>query len=225
MTFWRKHVVRLSAPLIVSTGLLAVTAFGPLLPDRAFAKAEDTRAPKNSETPVPAPGPRPGQGAQAHANTLDSLFARLKTARDPNTAAAIESLIWSLWLQSGRADVDALMQQVVAAIARADYHAALSLLDRLVRMAPNYAEGWNKRATVRYLVGDYARSLADIKRVLELEPRHFGAISGTALIRMAQGDKKAALAAYRRALKIHPFLPGARQAVPELEHEVEGDPI
>jgi tetratricopeptide (TPR) repeat protein len=87
-----------------------------------------------------------------------------------------------------------------------DYAAAVDILDTLVESEPGWAEVWNQRATLRYLVRDFEGSLADIDRVLELEPKHFGALSGQAMILMKQGKMAAGQLALRRAVEIDPFL-------------------
>lgn len=213
----RRHFASRIGRLFLPLSFLAVPVFGFSQSDRALAQASESPSPDRSS-------PAPEDRSQPRAKALDALFSRLKTIEDADAASLIEQAIWAVWMQTGRHDVDGLMQRAVAAMAIREFQAALGLLDQLVRLAPNHSEGWNKRATVLYLMGDFARSLSDIERVLKLEPRHFGAISGIALIKIAQGDKKAALAAYRRALEIHPFLPGARQMLPALERDVEGSP-
>jgi len=143
------------------------------------------------------------------ARRLDALFEQLKSAENASEAQAFEQAIWQTWLRSGEPPIDALMGQAVTAMSLGKFRRALQVLDNIVERRPNFAEGWNKRATVLYLVGEYDRSLADIDRVLAIEPRHFGAISGIALIRLEQGQNEAAIDAVRQALEIHPFLPGA----------------
>src|SRR6476646_8072318 len=91
---------------------------------------------------------------------------------------------------------------------------AMPILDDIVMRAPDWAEGWNKRATVLYILGEQDRSLADIEHVLALEPRHFGALSGIGLIRIAKGQPREALAAYRRALAVNPFLKERLELIP-----------
>jgi Flp pilus assembly protein TadD len=91
--------------------------------------------------------------------------------------------------------------------------------------APDWAEGWNKRATVYFMRGDHASSLADIDRVLALEPRHFGALAGQGLIRMAQGNYREALSAFRKALRHNPFLKERFELIPMLERKVGEKPI
>ena len=102
---------------------------------------------------------------------------------------------------------------------------ALPVLDDVVARAPQWAEGWNKRATLLYVLGDHDRSLADIDRTLALEPRHFGALAGLGLIRAARGENREALAALRRALAINPFLKERFGLIPALEREVGEKPL
>ncbi len=87
-----------------------------------------------------------------------------------------------------------------------DYAGAIAILDRLVALAPDWAEAWNQRATMRFLADDLDGSLADCERVLELEPKHFGALSGQALILMRQGRFDTAQSILRKAVEIDPFL-------------------
>jgi tetratricopeptide (TPR) repeat protein len=133
--------------------------------------------------------------------------------------------IWNLWLQSGRPEIDAAMQQVVDLMGNGLSTLAMPVLDDIVARAPGWAEGWNKRATVLYVLGEHDRSLADIERVLALEPRHFGALAGIGLIRIAKGEHRAALAAFRRAPAVNPFLKERFGLIPALEREVGEKPL
>jgi tetratricopeptide (TPR) repeat protein len=99
------------------------------------------------------------------------------------------------------------------------------MLDEVVKRAPEYAEGWNKRATLLYIMGEYDRSRADCDEVLKREPRHFGALAGMGLIAIAQSDYKAALAAYRRALAANPYLKERDEIIPALVKKVEGEKL
>jgi tetratricopeptide (TPR) repeat protein len=163
--------------------------------------------------------------AAATARRLDELFGRLKTTKDEQDGKAAVVEIWSLWLRSGRPDLDAAMDEASRLIGAGLPSLALPLLDKLVGRAPDWAEAWNKRATVLYLLGQHDLSLADIERTLALEPRHFGALAGLGLIRIARGEHRAALAAYRRALAVNPFLDERRELIPELERKVGEKPI
>jgi tetratricopeptide (TPR) repeat protein len=142
---------------------------------------------------------------------LDALFARLQEAPGPAEALAIEGSIWHIWVESDDGAVRALMRDGIRAMERGDYRAALSKFDQMVLIAPDFAEGWNKRATVHYLLGNYAPSLGDIAKTLALEPRHFGALSGRGLVYIALEDERRALKAFEAALKIHPNLTSAAE--------------
>ena len=117
------------------------------------------------------------------------------------------------------------MERALAATHAKDYTLALDLLDAIVRLKPDFAEGWNKRATVHFLRKDYARSLADIHQTLLLEPRHFGAINGLAVILGQLDEDKRSLEAYRRLLEIYPHNKNARLAIEKLADDTEGREI
>ena len=156
---------------------------------------------------------------------LDSLFDRLKAA--PETAAAqdIEEEIWRIWLISGDDRVDRIMAVGLRAMALRDHAAALAAFDEIVRMAPGFAEGWNKRATLHYMMGRFDASIADIRKTLALEPRHFGALSGLGLVNLALRREAAALEAFDDALEIHPHLPGADTNIRALREKLRGNRI
>lgn len=166
---------------------------------------------------APAAPEAPARLAASRAQQLDTLFARLKSAKDDAAARQAEDGIIALWLQSGSATVDLLMAWSVQAIADKDYPEALDILDRVVTLDPDYAEGWNKRATVYFLIEDYGQAVADIEHVLVLEPRHFGALVGLGAIFHALGEDNRAIAAYKQALALDPYLDNARKALRQLE--------
>ncbi|HVY99011.1 MAG TPA: tetratricopeptide repeat protein [Dongiaceae bacterium] len=152
----------------------------------------------------------PGAAADQRDPSLPKLFQFLKTTTSPDEAGAIEDKIWSVWAETGDPALDKLMVQSSDAMDRNDFQAALKDLDTITAEKPNFAEGWNKRATVYYLMGDYEKALADIDRTLALEPRHFGALSGLGLTNMKLGRDEAAVDAFQRVLEIDPLYPNAR---------------
>ena len=160
-----------------------------------------------------------GPDAAARAARLDALFAGLRRAADDGEAGAIVSEIWATWAQSGRSDVDRLMDQAGSGIESRNFGVASMLLDEVVSLAPDFSEGWNRRATLRFIMGDLPGSDDDISKVLALEPRHFGALSGRAMIHMKAGRWQAALETYRAALQANPFLPERHEVVPVLERK------
>lgn len=171
-----------------------------------------------------AQAPDDGQ-ARARAARLDTLFAILANATDQTRGDEIVADIWKTWLESGIPQIDAQMQQAVAIMAQGLPALALPILDDIVSRASGWAEGWNKRATVLYLIGEHERSVADIQRVLALEPRHFGALAGLGLIHIAREEYRDALAAFRRALRANPFLKERFALIPELEKKVGERPL
>jgi tetratricopeptide (TPR) repeat protein len=100
---------------------------------------------------------------------------------------------------------------------------ARQAFNEIVEMAPGFAEGWNKRATIHYLLKDYSASVKDIAQTLRLEPKHFGALSGLGLINAALGRHQAAVKAFEQALIIHPHMRGARQHIKILKEHLKGE--
>lgn len=150
---------------------------------------------------------------------LDRLFAELRVAPDATTAHAIDQQIWLVWTTPADPVLRGRMNEVLVARSMGDLSGAIILLDRLVTDYPDYAEAWNQRATMHFMLGNLDASLADCAKVLELEPRHFGALSGRALIYLQQGKRALALKDMTTALEIHPFL-SERRFFPELQREM-----
>jgi len=140
---------------------------------------------------------------------LDALFAQLKAAPSYAAAQPVEAAIWEIWSESDDPAARILLAEGIGAMARRDYRMALEKFDQIVKIAPDFAEGWNKRATVNYLIGLYPASLSDIEKTLALEPRHFGALSGRGLVLIELNEEALALDSFEAALAIHPTLPGA----------------
>jgi tetratricopeptide (TPR) repeat protein len=168
----------------------------------------------------PAPSPELSTEEQRQ-ELLDRLFGRLKTAKSEREGQIVEQSIWRLWMRSGSPTDNLLLEQASKSMTARQYNKALDILDTIIERSPEFAEAWNKRATVNYLAGRLDQSLADIDKVLELEPRHFGALSGLGMIRRDKGDGQGALEAFREALAINPFMSSVREAVESLEKELE----
>jgi tetratricopeptide (TPR) repeat protein len=148
---------------------------------------------------------------------LGQLFGQLKDAPDVATAQPIEAQIWGIWMKSGDDNVDNLMAIGVAGLNDSDYDQAYQAFSRVVKLAPNFAEGWNKRATALYLMGRFADSVNDIEKTLALEPRHFGALSGLGMCNEQLNKDKEALDAFQKALAVDPNLPGVELSVEEIK--------
>ncbi len=162
-----------------------------------------------------------GLGAQNDPR-LPALFDRLEAAPSAEAAAEVEQAIWSIWHVSGNQEIDRMMAAGLHAMARRDFRRALAAFDEITRNAPGFAEGWNKRATIHYLIGRFAESRSDIARTLALEPRHFGALSGLGLVHLALDEEEEALAAFDRALEIHPNMAGADTHIRALRDKLRG---
>ena len=153
---------------------------------------------------------------------LAKLFVALAEASDPAQGLAIEGFIWGIWLDGGDPGLNELMARGVAAMRANRLRDAAERFTELILAAPEFAEAWNKRATVYYLMDRYEDSVRDIERTLALEPRHFGAISGMGLIFLERGDEEGALGAFEKVLEIHPRARGARFHVERLRERLEG---
>ena len=165
----------------------------------------------------------PGSGrADQNDVRLEPLFERLQITSDPADAAALQQQIWQIWLEFGDPSVSQMMSRGVTAMARGEHEIALDMFDRVVKRAPGFAEAWNKRATLLYLMGRFEESVLDIRHTLELEPRHFGALSGLGLIYDALQKPAAAIRSFEAALKINPHLNGTRERIVDLRKKLKG---
>lgn len=158
--------------------------------------------------------------AMTKAAHLDALFDELKKAPTPEVAKVVEAEIWTEWLSSGDDETDAMMLLAVAAMNTGVLDQALSILDKIVARSPDFAEGWNKRATVYYEINQFDKSLADIEQTLKLEPRHFGALSGLGMIMIKIGDKRRALAAFEKAVEVDPMINGGTSIIEQLKDAI-----
>jgi tetratricopeptide (TPR) repeat protein len=156
---------------------------------------------------------------------LDGLFVRLQATNSQAEATAVEQQIWQIWIRSDDASANHLMRSGVQAMAARQHAQALDYFDRLVERAPGFAEGWNKRATLHFLMGNYRASVFDIEHTLELEPRHFGALSGLGLIYDAIEQPAAALRSFEAAVAINPHLENTLQRIDELQRQLQGRPL
>jgi len=195
-------------------------------PGVAFAE-DDPRVipPPKAEKKLPeAPSKLPKVGAD-RTRGLDFLFGALKAAPDEASAKHVEARIWAVWLQTPSDTAALLMMRAKAAMDAQQVDVALKLLDAVVKLRPDYIEGWNRRATIYYLKNDYTHSLEDIQQVLIREPRHFGALAGLGMIMQEIGDEKRALDAFRKALAVNPHLEKVPDLVKSLTEKVEGRDI
>ncbi len=156
---------------------------------------------------------------------LPALFAGLEVAADVDQAHDIEQQIWLIWIHHDNPKIDALMQVGSQLMVPGGYQRSLAAFNQIIAEAPDFAEGWNKRATVLYLLGDFEGSVRDIERTLALEPRHFGALAGLGLIYRAIDKPESALKAFEKALEISPQSLGARLHIKRLRKALRGEKL
>jgi tetratricopeptide (TPR) repeat protein len=212
----RFHLVRTCLTAV----LLAAAITG--LPVVASAQDLNTTPPKPQKK-LPEPPSKLPKADKTRG--LDFLFGALKAAPDEASAKHVEARIWALWLQTPSDTAALLMMRAKAAMDAQQMDVALKLLDAVVKLRPDYVEGWNRRATLYYLKNDYTHSLEDIEQVLVREPRHFGALAGLGMIMQDIGDEKRALDAFRKALAVNPHLDKVPELVKSLSEKVEGRDI
>lgn len=214
----------------LSIGLLALALCGA----PAFAQSTDAEPPEAESLVTPdtiEPQDEAGANdavtdaneATAEEVGLEVLFERLQAENDDWSST--QSAIIAVWSRSGSDSMDLLLSRGRDAMAEQEMEKAISHFTELVELAPDFAEGWNARATAYFLDDQYGPSISDIAQALALEPRHFGALAGLGMMFEAIGDKKNALRAYREGLAVHPHMSGPKSAVERLTPEVEGQGI
>ncbi|MBZ9678967.1 tetratricopeptide repeat protein [Mesorhizobium sp. ES1-1] len=182
------------------------------------ARADDAVVP-------PAVAPETPPLATTRQARLDQLFSDLRRERNERAAERIAGSILAEWSQSGSASIDLMMQWSQKAIEGQKFDVALDFLDQVVTLRPTYAEGWNRRATVHFMMKNYGKSMADVDHTLRLEPRHFGALAGLAQIMALTGHKQSALEAWQKVLAIYPMMRSAQDQVAALSEELAGEGI
>ena len=210
----------------MSTGFLILLRAGLLaaaLP--AFALQAAVAAPGDRPDVSTSAQVKPSDPQKGRQKVLDDLFDRLAKAQDDREAKGVSGAIERVWMHSGSDTADLIMGRAMQAFQRKDYALSQELLNAVVEIEPDWAEAWNKRATVRYLADDAMGSMQDIARVIKLEPRHFGALSGMGFILQRSGFDKRALEAFRKALEISPQQEEIRRLVEKLTLSVEGQGI
>jgi len=170
----------------------------------------------------PIQPPENNDSVVATDKTLERLFESLRKDAKTESASATARQIWREWAHSGNKSVDLLMEWAAASMRGEEYSRAQDLLDQIVVIAPQYAEGWNRRATLYYYMQDFSRSIADIETTLRLEPRHFGALSGLAAIMQRLDKDEEALKAWYKVLEIYPANEQAQESVIKLEEKLSG---
>jgi tetratricopeptide (TPR) repeat protein len=153
------------------------------------------------------------------AGRMEDAPALIAALRDPDelVRATAEEALWAVWSRSGDSRVDELFRRGVGEMRSEHLSEAIAIFTRVIELKPDFAEGWNKRATALYLAGEYRRSLADCGEVISRNPLHFGALSGYGQIYLRLDQPEKALEYFRRALAVNPNLDGVRGVVETLE--------
>lgn len=141
------------------------------------------------------------------------LLKRLQQDESPFVRGYAEQGLWLLWGRSGDAAVDRVMARGVDEMQAGRHAAAIAAFSEVIGKRPDFAEGWNKRATAYYLAGEYAKSLADCDEVMKRNPHHFGALSGYGQIYFQLQDYEKAIAWWRRALEVNPNMVGVEMNI------------
>ncbi len=241
---WKGALAALCAAVLSAAPALAQQSTRPNDEPRKPPQWHDRGRPK-STTPDAAPDSKMGppeaksatppklksavgnapQTADEKAKLLGDLYAQLATADDEASAKKYAAQIEHLWVLSGSDTVNLLMERANVAIRKNQPELAEKLLDRVVALAPDYAEGFNQRAYFHFTRNNFDAAVGDLRRTLALDPNHFKALEGLAQIWRETGNKKGALGVVKQLLDVNPFAPGAKATFDELKREVEGQGI
>jgi tetratricopeptide (TPR) repeat protein len=194
-------------------------------PLQAAAQAAMTRAQALAALEQPLPLKRAeGIARLAEIGTMpDTERLARRLADDDEQVRSLANLaMWRIWGRSDDPAIDALFKRGVEQMEAADFDEALATFTDIIRRKPAFAEGWNKRATILFLLGQHEASLHDCREVLKRNALHYGALSGMGQIYLQLGDLDQALLHFQRALKVNPHLPGAAEAVRLIEQHQPG---
>ena len=161
-----------------------------------------------------------------HQKEIDRLFIQLKSANDFENSKKIEDKIWDLWVtHPSKNSLTKLLADGSSAMMDNKLETAYDKFTKVIELDPNWAEAWNKRATVLYLMGKYELSQVDIDKVLQLEKRHFGALSGQGLVQTALKNYQKAIDSYIQAHKVHPFMKSPMIMIEKLKLQIKRESI
>ena len=161
-----------------------------------------------------------------HQREIDKLFIQLKSANDFENSKKIEDKIWDLWItHPSKNSLTKLLADGSSAMMDNKLDTAYNKFTEVIELDPNWAEAWNKRATVLYLMGKYKLSQADIDKVLAIEERHFGALTGQGLVQTSLKNYQKAIDSYIEAHKVHPFMKSPMIMIEKLQIELQKQSI
>jgi tetratricopeptide (TPR) repeat protein len=205
--------------------LLASLAIAAFLASASAWAAEPSTAPEaqpDGQAPQTKPDePPPKTAAEERAD----LYARLAASKDADETGGIITRLLHSYSESGSDTADLLLRRARQAIGVENYSDALKILDQTITLLPDWAEGWNARATARYLDDDYNGSMADIAQTLKREPNHLGALMGMGMILEARDKRADALKVYERVLEIAPHWRNAQEAADKIKAALAGSEL
>jgi len=213
--------MKLSRAPVKKLVLMAI-ALACLIP--AVAAAADPPGPSRAQAlaaltkPDPQERRRGALGLET-VGRMDDAPVLIGALRDSDelVRAIAEEALWAVWSRSGDERVDGLLRRGISEMSSERLSEAVATFTRVIELKPDFAEGWNKRATVYYLAGEYRRSLADCDEVIKRNPQHFGALSGYGQIYLKLDQPEKALEYFRRAVAVNPNLDGVETLIDRLE--------
>jgi tetratricopeptide (TPR) repeat protein len=201
--------------------LLAVAVALTCLNPSDLARSQEASPGAEKRTPAPNLPRTPAE----RDTILSDLYDRLAASEDEAAAKSVAESIERVWLHSDSPTVDLLFGRAMQAVGEKDYDRALQFLNHVVEQAPDFTEGWSRRAFVQFQLGNVRPAVGDLRRALALDPNHFKALDGLAQVLRDIGEKRGALQVMRRLAEVHPYWEGTEQAIEELAREVEGQGI
>ena len=205
--------------LFASLAIAAFLAGASAWPDGPQAAPQDTPDRQSPEAKHDEPPPKTPAEERA------DLYTRLAASKDAEETGGIITRLLGVYSESGSDTADLLLKRARQAIGVENYSDALKILDATIALQPDWAEGWNARATTRYLDDDYKGSMADIAQTLKREPKHLGALMGMGMILEAREKREEALKVYERVLTIAPHWRNAQEAADKLKAALAGSEL
>jgi tetratricopeptide (TPR) repeat protein len=209
-----KQSINLAATFLTAWMALAQISHAA---DRPMTREQASRA---LTSPDPA-ARRAAAAALAETGRMSDVASLVNGLRDRDEEmrAIAEASIWTIWGRSGDAEVDAMYQKGVQMMNVGAAGEAIKIFSLIIEKKPDFAEGWNKRATLYYSVGEYQKSLHDCDEVMKRNPHHFGALAGYGMIYVQLDQPGRALEYFKRALKINPNMHGVAESIELLEQQ------
>ena len=157
---------------------------------------------------------------------LNKLFNQLKNNSDASMAFEVEMKIWNIWsTHPSQENLTQLLANGSNLMTQHKLNKAYETFSKVISLDPNWAESWNKRATVLYMLGRYEESQEDINEVLKLEKRHFGALSGQGLVQIELKNYERAINSYKEVQKIYPSMQSPKIMIPQLKELIKSESI